>query len=288
MLSIEAEKAIAHMKEMKRLRGISSLEEMRERQRNNPKKLPPDAEKTVLYFRGVKVEKISLPSSDEKSALIYIHGGGFQNGFASNGYWLMSSLMRLTGQTVYAINYRLSPEYKYPAAFMDCVTVWKELLSAGIESGKSAMIGTSAGGSLVLSSSLYLRDHGYHLPSSLIVNSPFVGMNIVPTEKEIEEDVILDYTGKESSYFDTADDDDPYAYPILGEYFLFPPIAIYVAKKEILYSHSVLLDKKLEEEKIEHKFIVDNDLWHAWLNFPVPENEKYIKEIAAFIKINMK
>lgn len=288
MLSNEAVATIEHMKEMKKLRGILTLEEMRKIQKNNPKKLPDDAEKRVLTIKGVEVEKITLPTSKEESALIYIHGGGFKNGFASNGYWLTTALARLTCQTIYAINYRLSPEYKYPAAFMDCADVWKELLRSGIASNKSAMIGTSAGGSLVLSSSLYLRDHGYPLPSSLIVNSPFVGKNIIPTREEIEEDVILDYTGKESSYFDTADDDDPYAYPILGSYFLFPPLQIYVATKEILHSHSILLDKKLEEDRVEHELIIDDELWHAWLNSPVPENGKYIKHVALFIKRNMK
>lgn len=290
MLSKEALKAISYMKESKELRKTRTLEEMRERQRKNRTiTLPEDAVKEIYSVGPVEVEKISLPCSDPQSALVYIHGGGFKNGFASNGYWISTQIARLTGQTVYAMNYRLAPEFTYPTALNDCTAVWKDMLeNRGVKAGESSWIGTSAGGTLALAAALWCRDHSIPLPSSLIANSPFVAAGIIPTEYEIEEDVILNYPENPAEYFSTATESDPYAYPLLGNYREFPPIALYCAEKEILHQHSVLLEKRLTEQGVEHTFTDDRQLWHAFLNSPVPENVKYAEEIAAFIIRNMK
>lgn len=290
MLSAEALKAIKYMKESKELRKIKTLEEMRERQKKNRTiALPDDAVKEIYTVGPVEVEKISLCGSDSQSALVYIHGGGFKNGFASNGYWISTQIARITGQTVYAMNYRLAPEFTYPTATDDCVAVWKDMIeNRGIKAGKSAFLGTSAGGTLALSVALWCRDHSIPLPSSIIANSPFVRNGIVPTQYEIDEDVILNYPESPSEYYQTASDDDPYAYPLLGNYTGFPPVAIFVAEKEILHQHSILLDRRLTEQNVEHTFTDDKELWHAFLNSPVPENVKYAEEIATFIMKNMK
>ena len=120
MLSSEALRVIEYMKESKELRKTKTVEEMRERQKKNRIiALPEDAVKEIYTVGPVEVEKISLPSSDPESAFVYIHGGGFRNGFASNGYWISTEIARITGQTVYAMNYRLAPEFTYPTATDD-------------------------------------------------------------------------------------------------------------------------------------------------------------------------
>lgn len=282
MLSQEASAAIERMKTAKALRAVSTLDEMRRRQKESPMaRLPEDAKKEIFDVKGVEVERISFPSSRPDSALLYIHGGGFRNGWASNGYHLGSEICRRTGQTLYALNYRLAPEFTYPTAMFDCVNTWKWMMRNGVDPKRSSFIGTSAGGTLVLSTSLWCRDHGIPLPMALFVSSPYMGEGFVPTKEEIDEDVILDYSPeKKNPYFSTADYDDPYAYPKFARFKAFPFVGVYSAKKEILYSHSVELKKLLERDGVEHSYNIDPELWHAHLNAPVPENDKYIKEIS--------
>ena len=279
--ALEMEKRLRFIKEK---RKHSSLSEMREFQKNRAITLPPDAKKEVFNVADVEVEKITLPNSKEESALIYIHGGGFRNGFASNGYWLCMEIAKVTGQTIYGINYRLAPEYTYPVAFMDSLSVWRSLMRNGVKPELSTFIGTSAGATIALSVSLYARDHGIPLPSSIVLSSPYVGRGIIPTEHEIENDAILDWNGEEDNpYFSTADYDDPYAYPILGDYFLFPKIKLFASEKEILKGHSDKLAEVFERDKVDYSYSVDKDLWHAFLNADVPENMKYVEETIGFI-----
>ena len=254
MLGEIGQKYEERLREIKKLRSKSTLEEMRENQKKRASKLPEDAEKTLLNIKGVETEKITFPNSRSSSALVYIHGGGFKNGYASNGYWLCTQIARNLGMTIYGINYSLAPEDTYPAAFMDCVKVWRKLLEWGVDPGESSIIGTSAGGTIALSLSLWCRDHGIYLPSSLILSSPYIGEGIEPTHYQIDNDAILDYR--------TA------------------------SEKEILKNHSDKLDEILNRDGILHSYFIDKDLWHAFLNSNVPENEKYVAKVIEIIKEN--
>ena len=287
MLGEIGQKYEERLREIQKLRSKSTLEEMRENQKKRASKLPEDAEKTLLNIKGVETEKITFPNSRSSSALVYIHGGGFKNGYASNGYWLCTQIARNLGMTIYGINYSLAPEDTYPAAFMDCVKVWRKLLEWGVDPGESSIIGTSAGGTIALSLSLWCRDHGIYLPSSLILSSPYIGEGIEPTQYQIDNDAILDYrTGEKYEYYITADCDDPYAYPVLGDYFGFPFVALFASEKEILKNHSDKLDEILNRDGILHSYFIDKDLWHAFLNSNVPENEKYVAKVIEIIKEN--
>ncbi len=290
MLSPKAQKTIEEIKRTKEQRRTLSVEKQRELQKiSRTMPLPDDAKQQFLTLDGVEVEKVTLPSSKDDSALVFIHGGGFTIGSSAVGRWITTQITRRTGQTVYSINYRLAPEYTYPTATFDCVMVWKYLLEHGVRAEKSTMMGTSAGGTIVLSLALWCRDHDTALPSSLILNSPGIARFIKPTEEEIAEDIMLTYDeNEENPYFSTADDGDCYAFPICASYTGFPPVAVYCAEKEILHRHSVILDSLLTRDGVEHTYTEDGELWHAFLNNPIPENEIYAAEIASFIKKNIK
>lgn len=289
-MSPEAQKAVEAIRKTKEMRRTLSVEEQRTLQKKSrTMPLPDDAVQQFITLEGVEVEKVILPSSKDDSALVFIHGGGFRIGSSAVGRWITTEIARKTGQTVYSINYRLAPEYRYPTATMDCTAVWKYLLEHGVKAEKSTMMGTSAGGTIVLSLALWCRDHSIALPSSLIVNSPGIARFIKPTEYEIDNDIMLIYDENEKNpYFSTADDDDCYAFPIHGSFTGFPPVAIYCAEKEILHQHSVILNELLKRDGVEHTYTEDRELWHAFLNNPIPENEIYAGEIASFIMKHIK
>ncbi len=290
MLSREAQRVAENIRKAKEWRKTLSIEEQRELQKKSrTMPLPDDAVRKFFTVNQVEVETVTLPSSQKDSALVFIHGGGFKSGSSAVGRWITAQIARQTGQTVYSINYRLAPEFTYPTATIDCVSVWSYLLDNGIKPEKSSIMGTSAGGTIAISLALWCRDHSIPLPSSLILNSPDIAKSIKPTEYEIKEDIMLNYDeNEENPYFSTAEDDDCYAFPILANFTGFPPVALYAAEKEILHQHSVILEKLLTRDEVEHTFTDDKELWHAFLNSPVPENVKYSEEIAAFIMKNKK
>lgn len=91
--------------------------------------------------------------------LVYIHGGGWVIGSPTSHGDLCRSLCRRAACTVVSVDYRRSPEHKYPAALEDCYAVL-QWCARHADGGRVAVAGDSAGGNLSAALALYARDHG--------------------------------------------------------------------------------------------------------------------------------
>lgn len=91
-----------------------------------------------------------------------------------------------------ALDYRIAPEYKYPA-LNDAVTAYKGLLKIGYDPQKIVLVGDSAGDNLAAALALYLRDHKIALPKAMVLISPwaYMGTDLPSHKNNIEKDQIL-------------------------------------------------------------------------------------------------
>jgi acetyl esterase len=82
----------------------------------------------------------------------YFHGGGWVQGDLETHHGLCARLAMHAGVMVVAVDYRLSPESKFPAAVEDCLAAYRWLRAHGREIGadtsRVAVAGDSAGGNL--------------------------------------------------------------------------------------------------------------------------------------------
>src|SRR5215813_10450329 len=85
-------------------------------------------------------------------AVAYFHGGGWVQGDLETHHGLCARLAKYAGVLVIAIDYRLAPEHKFPAAVDDCLAAYRWLRSRGRDIGadpaRVAVAGDSAGGNL--------------------------------------------------------------------------------------------------------------------------------------------
>ncbi len=108
------------------------------------------------------------PSLEPKlPVMLYLHGGGFVIGGIDTCEAMCRSVAAQSGVAVLAIDYRLAPEHKYPAALDDTwdAVQWlvREGASLGLDASRLALGGDSAGGTLTASAALMCRDAGVPL-----------------------------------------------------------------------------------------------------------------------------
>jgi acetyl esterase len=91
-------------------------------------------------------------SPSPRPALAYVHGGGWVQGDLETHHGLCARLAERSGVMVVAIDYRLAPEHKFPAAVEDCLAAYVWLCRNGRDVGadpaRVGVAGDSAGGNL--------------------------------------------------------------------------------------------------------------------------------------------
>jgi acetyl esterase len=96
--------------------------------------------------------------------LVYYHGGGWTIGDLDTHDTLCRELANLSGCAVVAVDYRMGPEHRFPAAVDDVLaaTRWvrKEAASLGVDASRLAVGGDSAGGNLAAVVAIAARDAG--------------------------------------------------------------------------------------------------------------------------------
>ena len=120
----------------------------------------PDDVEVLTLSSGVGVRLHRPPNATGAGpALVWIHGGGYVIGSAAQDDVICRRFARQLGVTVAAVDYRLAPEYPYPASLDDCYAAltWLAGLPA-VDPTRVAVGGASAGGGLAAALALLARD----------------------------------------------------------------------------------------------------------------------------------
>ena len=116
---------------------------------------------------SITVRKYSDENSDtiinrKQPLIIYFHGGGFVMGDLESHDLVCRHLCKQTNATIIAVDYKLAPEHKFPAAITDTIDAITEIISRAdefnIDQNKVILCGDSAGGALAAVGTIMSRD----------------------------------------------------------------------------------------------------------------------------------
>ncbi len=139
--------------------------------------LAPDTDVEMAELGGVRTARVSRPTSDESRGLaLFIHGGGFVSCDLDAYLFYAEYVAEWTGLPVIAVDYRLAPEHRGPAALEDCLSAYRSLRS-GAMNARLVGIGDSCGGGLILSTVMAARDEGLPLPVGLVTLSGWLDLD---------------------------------------------------------------------------------------------------------------
>lgn len=218
---------------------------------------------------GTPVEWQTVPGAVENRILLYLHGGGWVLG-SPNGHRLLTiELGRATKMRVLSVDYRLAPEYPYPAQLEDCTAVYKWLLSTGNKAEDIIIAGDSAGGSLTLTTLLRLREEGVPLPAGAVCLCPSTDIAFTDDSyfENGETDPILADIGLFwwiQAYLAGANPTDPMVSPLFGRLEGLPPLLFQVSTCEMLYGESTRFVDKAKAAGVNVTLETWDDMLHVF------------------------
>ncbi len=173
--------------------------------------------------------RIFLPKKDN-GVMIFFHGGGWVTGNIDSYNKVCANMARLTNRRVISVDYRLAPEFKFPAAPEDCYAVCRAVFARsdalGIKKEDIVLIGDSAGANLAAAVSLMARDRGeFAVKKQILIypatycdhsdSSPFASVMENGTDYLLTSKRICDYM---ELYLDKPENrKNPYFAPLLAE-----------------------------------------------------------------------
>src|SRR6267378_8573479 len=116
--------------------------------------------------------------SDPARVLLHSHSGGSVVTSMHTDRKAIGHIAKAVGVRALVVNYRRSPEHKFPAQIDDLEKAYRWLLAQGIRPGSIASIGHSIGGNLAVSLAVTLRDKGGPLPAAILSVSPWYDMEM--------------------------------------------------------------------------------------------------------------
>jgi acetyl esterase/lipase len=243
---------------------------------------------------GVPVVMIE-PAHDAHphTILIFVHGGAWVGGSARSTLGMPARVAHALERRIVSIDYTLAPKARWPEITNQIVTVYQALLAQGYAAKRIGMFGDSAGGNLVATSTLKLRDQGLPLPAAIVLLSP--GTDLTQSSDTFTTlkgaDPALgpeDLVAAISLYADAADWKNPYVSPVYGDFGKgYPPTLIQVGTKEMLLSDSVRLYQAIAGAGGEVVLDVYEGMphvWQAYLNDAPEQKVAFVRMGAFFAK----
>jgi monoterpene epsilon-lactone hydrolase len=241
---------------------------------------------------GVPCEWVIPQESLKNQVLLYLHGGGFVFGLTPPHLQLGEYLARNMGMRILMVDYRLAPDFPFPAALDDCITAYLWLLKQGILAQNMVVAGDSAGGNLTITMLMKLRDSGYALPAAAACLSPVTDLTTKDNQRKGFKDPLLPpkatkfYT---ESYVGHNDAHDPLISPVFGNLRGLPPLLVHAGEDEILRDDAIRIASLARSVGVDVRLEIYPRMWHVWqLNLKLPQAIQSLEDIGHFFKAHLK
>ena len=245
---------------------------------------------TLAGVRVFTVTPQEISTENRRRLVIQIHGGCYVLNPAEAGLTEAILISAFGRYKVIAVDYRMPPDAYFPAALDDAMAVWKAATRTN-DPARMALIGTSAGGALVLEMALRAKQERLPLPAAIASGTPMsdiTGAGDSFQTNELVDNVLVSPHGfcdaAARFYANGHDLRDPLLSPVYGDMRGFPPTILTTGTRDLLLSNTVRVHRKLRQAGVEASLQVFEGQSHA--NYArddrIPETKEAFEEIAAF------
>ncbi len=246
------------------------------------------------FIEGMKSEWLIPKDSSTNKVILYVHGGGYVSGSCSDHRGFVAKFAKNTGVQNLLYEYRLAPEYSFPAALDDSVKIYKWLLSSGFEPDNIVIAGESAGGGLCLATLLALKERNIPMPVAGVAISPWTDLTCssesYKTKNKLSPAPLNSWTVFSKYYVGDNKAENPLISPLFGDLKGLPSILINSGEDDELYNDGEKFYLKSKESGVDAQFRAGKGMLHCYplLSPMFREATIAMNEIVEFIKKKLK
>ena len=242
---------------------------------------------------GVKTYIVTpevMPPANRNRVLLYFHGGGFVLRPGEAGIAEAIELAGFGHYKVISVDYRMSPDFPYPAAMDDAMAVYRAAMKM-TKPKNIGIFGTSAGGSITLAMVLRARTEGLPLPGAIAPGTPWSDMTKTGdsyfTNDGIDNVLVSNdgFWGAAALLYANGHDlKDPQLSPVYGDLHGFPPTILTSGTRDLFLSNTVRVHRKLRQAGVIADLHVFEGQSHAqYAGDPdAPETKDHFGELTKF------
>ena len=232
-------------------------------------------------------------SAEAHVTVLYLHGGGYS--FYPQAYANFISLITLAANSrTFALDYRLSPEHRFPAQLEDALNAYRWLLETGTDPDSLIFAGDSAGGNLALALLLAVRDSRLPLPALVVALSP--ATDFESKHASIVGNQAFDWIDKQmlekwADWFcEPRQRCHPLVSPLRADWRGLPPIYIQAGRSEILYDSIQAFADRAQSQGAGVVLETWKNMNHVFQMFgpDVPQSAEALRRIGEVIAIRVR
>lgn len=205
------------------------------------------------------------PESRPRGTILYLHGGGYLATTPSMYTIVAAELVARTGCELFVADYRLAPEFPFPAGLEDAIRVFDGLLADGVDPRQLFVAGDSGGGGLA--TSLFEDARAIHLPepAGAILLSPEVDLTMSrPSVTENAPRDVLPADIPVRPYLGDDDPTDPRVSVVYADLKRFPPTFVSYGSHEMFRDQIELLIGRLRADRVEVTDLMAPHVFHVY------------------------
>jgi len=231
-----------------------------------------------------------LPEQNRNRLLVHVHGGGYVFAPAESATREAILMAGFGKFKVISIDYRMPPDFPYPAAMDDAMAVWKEVVKTN-DPKKMAIFGTSTGGGMTLAMVLRAKTESLPLPAATAPGTPWSDMTKTGdtffTNEKVDNILVSNdgWLGDAAKLYANGHDlKDPQLSPVYGDFSGFPPTILTSGTRDLFLSNTVRVHRKLRQAGVVADLHVFEGQSHAQYagDTNAPETKEHFGELTAF------
>jgi epsilon-lactone hydrolase len=252
--------------------------------------MPADGVSEAAQVGPIKGEWVRVEESDPRRLIVYFHGGGFIAGSPESHRPLVARLCQAAQATAFSLQYRLAPEFAFPAGLRDAIDSYRHLLQRGVAARSIVLAGDQAGGGLAFACALAIRNAGLPMPSGIVAMSPWADLSLSGWSilQNAKSDAALSWEllfVSARHYLKKQSPTDPYASPIFANFRDFPPIMVHAGAAEILRDDASRIGDRAAEANVPVSVEIYDGMQHVFQASPhVPEARVSLARLGQFIR----